>query len=84
MSQVKIYGVEPNDENSMAQALYRDEVVNVTDIGHFADGVAVQQAGVETFRICKELVDDVILVDKELISEAIKVWGNYFLFFFNI
>lgn len=56
--------MEPNDGNSMAQALYRDEIVNVVDIGHFANGVAVQQVGCETFRICRELVDDVILVDK--------------------
>ncbi|KAL0543719.1 hypothetical protein IC582_018823 [Cucumis melo] len=70
--EVKVFGVEPNDENSMAQALYRDEIVNVTDIGHFADGVAVQQVGDETFRICRELLDDVILVTKEEISAAIK------------
>jgi len=74
MIQVKVFGVEPNDQNSMAQALYRGEIVNVTDIGHFADGVAVQQVGEETFRICYELLDDVILVKKESISAAIKVW----------
>lgn len=71
--------MEPNDENSMAQALYRDEIVNVTDIGHFADGVAVQQVGNENFRICRELLDDVILVTKEEISAAIKVWGLFHL-----
>lgn len=73
---VKIFGVEPNDENSMAQALKRGYIVNVTDIGHFADGVAVQQVGNETFRICNEVVDDIILVDKYAISKAVQDMFN--------
>jgi threonine dehydratase len=41
-------------------------------VGLFADGVAVKQVGVETFRICRQLVDDVILVDTDEICAAIK------------
>jgi threonine dehydratase len=38
----------------------------------FADGVAVRQVGRETFRICRELVDDMVLVDTDEICAAIK------------
>jgi threonine dehydratase len=38
----------------------------------FADGAAVRLVGEETFRLCKELVDDVILVDTDEICAAIK------------
>jgi threonine dehydratase len=38
----------------------------------FADGVAVRHVGKETFRICRELVDEVILVDTDAICAAIK------------
>ena len=78
MIQVKVYGVEPNDHNSMALALHLGKVVFVGDIGNFADGVAVRQVGNETFRICNELLDGVILVKKESIASALKVWMDSF------
>jgi threonine dehydratase len=41
-------------------------------VGLFADGVAVKQVGKETFRICRELVDDMITVDTDAICAALK------------
>ena len=41
-------------------------------MGLFADGVAVKQVGEETFRICRELLDGMILVDTDQICAAIK------------
>ncbi|KAG1655821.1 hypothetical protein FOA52_008384 [Chlamydomonas sp. UWO 241] len=38
----------------------------------FADVVAVKQVGFETFRLCQQLVDGVVLVDNGAISSAIK------------
>jgi threonine dehydratase len=38
----------------------------------FADGVAVKQVGRETFRICRELVDEIVLVDTDAACAAIK------------
>jgi threonine dehydratase len=38
----------------------------------FADGVAVREVGKETFRICRELVDEMVLVDTDAICAAIK------------
>lgn len=60
---VRMIGVEPTDADAMARSLKAGRRVTLDQVGLFADGVAVKQVGVETFRICRELVDDVILVD---------------------
>jgi len=38
----------------------------------FADGVAVKYVGEETFRLCRTLVDEIVLVDTDQICAAIK------------
>ncbi|GLS04034.1 L-threonine dehydratase [Chitiniphilus shinanonensis] len=70
--EVKIIGVEPTDANAMYLSLKLGERVNLPQVGIFADGVAVKQVGEETFRLCRELVDDVILVDTDAMCAAIK------------
>jgi threonine dehydratase len=45
-------------------------------VGLFVDSTAVRVVGEETFRICKELVDDVILVDTDEICAAIPDRSN--------
>jgi len=69
---IKVIGVEPVDAASMQAALAAGERVMLDRVGLFADGVAVRQAGVETFRLCRELLDDVITVDTDAICAAIK------------
>lgn len=71
--QVKIIGVEPYDANAMALSLHHGERVMLDHVGGFADGVAVKEVGEETFRICKELVDGVVLVSRDAICASIKV-----------
>ena len=70
--EVKVIGVEPEDCDAMARSLKAGRRVVLDHVGLFADGVAVKQVGVETFRICRQLVDDVILVDTDEICAAIK------------
>src|SRR5207302_11136587 len=41
-------------------------------VGLFADGVAVKEVGEETFRLCRALVDEMVLVDTDEICAAIK------------
>ena len=41
-------------------------------MGLFADGVAVKQVGEETFRLCRQFVDEMVLVDTDAICAAIK------------
>lgn len=73
LMQVKIIGVEPYDANAMALSLHHGERVMLDHVGGFADGVAVKEVGEETFRICKELVDGVVLVSRDAICASIKV-----------
>jgi threonine dehydratase len=69
---VKVIGVETYDACAMKKSLDKRERVVLDSVGLFADGAAVRVVGKETFRICKELVDDVILVDTDEICAAIK------------
>ena len=70
--EIRIIGVEPVDSAAMAQSLEAGRRVKLDDVGLFADGVAVKQVGKETFRICRELVDEMVRVDTDAICAAIK------------
>jgi threonine dehydratase len=69
---IKVIGVEPVDAASMAAALAQGELVALHQVGLFADGVAVRKVGVETFRLCRDLLDEVITVDTDAMCAAIK------------
>ncbi|WP_375464691.1 threonine ammonia-lyase, biosynthetic [uncultured Methylobacterium sp.] len=68
----KVIGVEPDDAACMAEALKAGELVMLPTVGLFADGVAVRQAGAETFRLCREHLDEVITVDTDAMCAAVK------------
>lgn len=70
--EVKIIGVEPTDANALALSLHHGQRVVLDQVGGFADGVAVKEVGEETFRLCKELVDGVVLVSRDAICASIK------------
>ena len=70
--EIRIIGVQPMDSDAMCQSLQLGRRVTLDQVGLFADGVAVKQVGVETFRICRELVDEIILVDTDSICAAMK------------
>jgi threonine dehydratase len=70
--EIKVIGVQPEDANAMSRSLEEGRRVKLAHVGLFADGVAVKQVGRETFRLCRELVDDVILVDTDAMCAAIK------------
>ncbi len=69
---IKVIGVEPDDAASMRAAIAAGERVMLDQVGLFADGVAVRQAGEETFRLCRTLLDEVITVDTDAICAAVK------------
>jgi threonine dehydratase len=70
---VKIIGVEPSDANAMAVSLFHGKRVTLEHVGPFADGVAVKVVGEETFRLCRELVDGIVMVNRDAICASIKV-----------
>ena len=56
----------------MARSLKTGKRVRLDHVGLFADGVAVKQVGKETFRLCRQLVDEMVLVDTDEMCAAIK------------
>jgi threonine dehydratase len=69
---VRVIGVEPLDADAMARSLKARRRVVLDHVGLFADGVAVKQVGRETFRLARELIDEMVLVDTDEICAAIK------------
>lgn len=57
----------------MALSLHHGKRVILDEVGGFADGVAVKVVGEETFRLCRELLDGVVLVSRDAICASIKV-----------
>lgn len=70
--EVKVIGVEPVDADAMDRSLKAGRRVRLDRVGLFADGVAVRQVGVETFRLCRKYLDGMILVDTDDICAATK------------
>ena len=70
--EVKVIGVEPDEAPCMYEALKRGRRVTLKQVGIFADGVAVRQAGKEPFRIARQYVDEVITVTTDELCAAIK------------
>jgi threonine dehydratase len=68
----RVIGVEPADAACMHAALAAGAPVTLPRVGSFADGVAVRRVGDETFRLCRRLLDDVVLVTTDEICAAIR------------
>ncbi|KAI9834601.1 MAG: hypothetical protein M1826_000003 [Phylliscum demangeonii] len=69
---VKIIGVETYDANAMVRSLHEGRRTVLNDVGLFADGAAVKTVGRETFRLCQEVVDEIIQVSTDELCAAIK------------
>ncbi|GAA3967093.1 threonine ammonia-lyase, biosynthetic [Allohahella marinimesophila] len=69
---IKVIGVEPADSNCLYAALEAGQPVTLAEVGIFADGVAVKRIGDIPWSICKDHIDEVILVSTDEICAAIK------------
>ena len=70
--EIKVFGVEPDDAACLRAALDAGQRVQLPQVGIFTDGVAVKQIGEEPYRLLKDRVDDVIVVDTDSICAAFK------------
>ncbi len=70
--EIRIIGVQTFDSNAMQLSLAAGEPVELPEVGLFSDGTAVKRVGNETFRLCRQFVDDIVLVDTDQICAAIK------------
>jgi threonine dehydratase len=69
---IRVIGVEPNDSAGMQRSLAEGRPVTLDRVGIFADGVAVRRVGDETFRLCRQYVDEIITVDTDQTCAAIR------------
>jgi threonine dehydratase len=67
----KIIGVEPKGAPSMYEALKAGQPVALENIERFVDGAAVKRVGDITFSICKDVLDDMLLVDEGKVCTTI-------------
>ncbi|MBN8507702.1 MAG: threonine ammonia-lyase, biosynthetic [Burkholderiales bacterium] len=70
--QIRVIGVQTVDSDAMLRSVRAGKRVVLSDVGLFADGTAVKQVGVETFRLARALVDDYVVVDTDAVCAAIK------------
>ncbi|VVT55264.1 uncharacterized protein SAPINGB_P004509 [Magnusiomyces paraingens] len=69
---VKVIGIETYDADAMYQSLQKGERITLKEVGLFADGTAVKVPGQETFRLCQEVIDEIVHVGTDEICAAIK------------
>jgi threonine dehydratase len=67
----KIIGVEPAGAPCMKAAIEAGETVRLENIDKFVDGAAVQKAGSLTYEVCKEVLDDIIVVPEGAVCTTI-------------
>jgi threonine dehydratase len=68
---IKVIGVQTIDSDAMKKSLDAGRRVELKEVGLFSDGTAVKIVGKETFRLCQEVVDEIIVVDTDAICAAI-------------
>jgi threonine dehydratase len=74
---VRVIGVEPAGANAMALSLARGEIVKLSKVDGFADGVAVREPGRDCFEIIQAMIDGIMTVKTDQIAAAIKdVFGD--------
>ncbi len=69
--QTKIIGVQPAGAPAMHHSIRENKIVRLEDIDRFVDGAAVHQVGDITFSICKNVIDEFVIVDEGEICTTI-------------
>ncbi len=67
----KIIGVEPEGAPAMKRSIDAGQVIELDEIDKFVDGASVKRVGSQTFQICNDLLDDVVLVPEGKICTTI-------------
>lgn len=67
----KIIGVEPEGAPSMKNSIQKGVNTTLEDIDKFVDGASVKRVGEKTFEICKNNLEDIVLVPEGKICTTI-------------
>ncbi len=70
--EIEVWGVEPEDAAAMHAAFEAGEPTTLDEVGTFVDGVAVRRVGAETYRLCRQYLDGIILVTTDEVCAAIR------------
>ena len=69
--ETKIIGVEPGGAPCMKAAIENGGLVELEEIDKFVDGAAVKKAGSLTYEVCKDVLDDIIVVPEGAVCTMI-------------
>ena len=61
---IKIVGVEPFGAASMYESIKQNKIITLDSLDTFVDGAAVKRVGQLNFNICKETLDNIIVIDE--------------------
>lgn len=73
----KIIGVEPAGAAGMKKSFECGEVTELAEVDKFVDGAAVQRVGELTFDICRQVLDDIVVVPEGKICTTILNLYNF-------
>ena len=69
--ETKIIGVEPGGAPCMKAAIENGCPVELEEIDKFVDGAAVKKAGAMTYDVCKDVLDDIVIVPEGAVCTTI-------------
>lgn len=67
----KIIGIEPQGAAAMKASIDNGKITPLERIDPFVDGAAVKKVGEKNFQICKEIIDDIILIPEGKVCTTI-------------
>ena len=70
---VKVIGVEVEGQDSMRQSIEAGKRVTLPDVSRFCDGTAVACPGEHTFQLCRDHLDEIIVVSNDQVCRSIQV-----------
>jgi len=68
---ILLIGVEPEGAPSMVGAFENNGPVTINQIDRFVDGAAVKRVGALTYQLCREVLDDMLLVPEGKVCTTI-------------
>ena len=69
--ETKIIGVEPGGAPCMKAAIENGGPIKLENIDKFVDGAAVQLAGTHTYEVCRQVLDDIVVVPEGAVCTTI-------------
>ncbi|MFK7734859.1 MAG: pyridoxal-phosphate dependent enzyme [Pirellulaceae bacterium] len=77
MPSIRIVGVEGQGQASMQHAVQCGAPTELDELDIFCDGTAVRRAGELTFQLCRDLIDEFIVVSNQQVCNAIRCFWTW-------